>query len=197
MTKVKICGLTTQETVLAACTAGADLVGFVFAKSRRQVTPVEARILAQEVPKAVLKVGVFLNPSSEELRSICQQVPLDLLQIHGEVPQGVLPRPVIRAVNINETQLTLPSISEQEFLLLDAPVTEYGGGSGQTFDWQRALAIPLPKQQLFIAGGLNSENVRQAISCFDPFGVDVSSGVETNGYKDPAKIKAFIQQVKK
>lgn len=196
MTKVKICGLKDVAAVRAACDAGADLVGFVFAESRRQVTTFQARELVQEVPPEIAKVGVFLDPSIEELTDICRQVPLDLLQIHGRIPQAPLPHPVIHGVNVGKMQLDLPVLAATDFLLLDAPMAEYGGGSGVAFDWQRFSADSLPQKQLFIAGGLNLDNIQSAITHFKPYGVDVSSGVETNGHKDSAKIRAFIQQAK-
>ncbi len=192
MTKVKICGLSTPEAVATAVTSGADYVGFVFAPSKRQVTLAEAHNLAKSIPDSVQKVGVFVSPSLVELEEAILSVPLDLVQVHGEFADAMaakLSKPLIRAVPISGKPSQLSS--QADFLLFDAPVA----GSGATFDWQ-LLADKDISQPFFIAGGLSVENVAQAQAVFQPYGVDVSSGVETDGNKDLAKIKAFIERVK-
>ena len=150
MTKVKICGLSTPEAVATAVEAGADYIGFVFAKSKRQVSLEQAHGLAKGVTGQTKIVGVFVSPSLEELEEAISQVPLDIVQIHG---------------------------------------------SGQTFDWQ-LLADKQIEQDYFIAGGLTVDNVAEAKETFQPYALDVSSGVETDGHKDLDKIKAFIERVK-
>ena len=192
MTKVKICGLSTVEAVKTAVAAGADYIGFVFAESRRQVSLEQADQLAQQIPADVQKVGVFVSPSLAELEQAITQIGLNLVQLHGEVEEQVLSQisvPVIRAVQVKAG--TIPIQSQADYLLFDAPVA----GSGQTFDWEQLDSSAI-SQPFFIAGGLDVENVTQAIQTFHPYAVDVSSGVETDGVKDHEKIRRFIERVK-
>ena len=192
MTKVKICGLSTKEAVEVAVSAGADYIGFVFAPSKRQVTLEEAAELATLIPVNVKKVGVFVSPSREELLEAIEKVGLDLVQVHGQVADDLfedLPCVSIQAVQIDGDG-HVPN-SQADYLLFDAPVA----GSGRTFDWGQLDTTDL-SQSFFIAGGLNEDNVEEAIQHFTPFAVDVSSGVETDGQKDHEKIRRFIERVK-
>ena len=192
MTKVKICGLSTASAVETACQSGADYIGFVFAESHRRVSLEQAQKLAALVPATVQKVGVFVSPSLTELQEAISVANLDLVQIHGDFDEELLPqigRPVIRAYQVKGA---LKGFSQQaDYLLFDAPLA----GSGQTFDWQTFDKGQI-HQPFFIAGGLNAGNVREAIQHFVPYAVDVSSGVETDGQKDLEKIKEFIERVK-
>lgn len=192
MTKVKICGLKTEKALQTAVEAGADYIGFVFARSPRQVSLKKAIQLSELIPKTVQKVGVFVSPSLEELEQTISQVGLDLVQIHGDFDETILSEisvPVIRAVPIKTggEKVHFPV----DFLLFDAPIA----GSGHPFDWE-ILDSSMISQPFFIAGGLTVENVRQAIQTFQPYAVDVSSGVETDGQKDSEKIRRFIERVK-
>lgn len=192
MTKVKICGLSTQGAVEAAVSAGADYIGFVFAPSKRQVTVEQAAELAKFIPSHIQKVGVFVSPSRAELLEAVDKVGLDLVQVHGRVTDDLfedLPCASIQAVQIDGDG-HVPN-SQADYLLFDAPVA----GSGQTFDWGRLDTTEL-SQPFFIAGGLNEDNVVEAIQHFTPYAVDVSSGVETDGQKDHEKIRRFIERVK-
>lgn len=192
MTKVKICGLSTKEAVKTAVSVGADYIGFVFAPSKRQVTLEQAAELTKIIPTNVKKVGVFVSPSHEELLEAIEKVDLDLVQIHGQVADDLfddLPCGSIQAIQVDEGG-HVPS-SQADYLLFDAPVA----GSGQTFDWGRLDTTELA-QPFFIAGGLNEDNVVEAIQHFSPYAVDVSSGVETDGQKDHEKIRRFIERVK-
>ena len=192
MTKVKICGLSTKEAVGTAVSAGTDYIGFVFAPSKRQVTLEQATELAEIIPTNVKKVGVFVSPSREELLEAIDKVGLDLVQVHGQVANDFfedLPCAGIQAVQVDGDG-HVPS-SRADYLLFDAPVA----GSGQTFDWGQLDTTELA-QPFFIAGGLNEDNVEEAIQHFTPFAVDVSSGVETDGQKDHEKIRRFIERVK-
>ena len=192
MTKVKICGLSTKEAVEVAVSAGADYIGFVFAPSKRQVTLEQAAELATLIPVNVKKIGVFVSPSREELLEAIEKVGLDLVQIHGQVTDDLfvkLPCDNIQAVQV-DGEGHVPS-SQADYLLFDAPVA----GSGQTFDWGQLDTTEL-SQPFFIAGGLNEDNVEEAIQHFTPFAVDVSSGVEIEGQKDQEKIRRFIERVK-
>ena len=192
MTKVKICGLSTKEAVEVAVSAGADYIGFVFAPSKRQVTVEQAIELAKFIPSHIQKVGVFVSPSRADLLEAIEKVGLDLVQIHGQVTDDLfekLPCASIQAVQVDGDG-HVPN-SQADYLLFDAPVA----GSGQTFDWGRLDTTELA-QPFFIAGGLNDNNVEEAIQHFTPFAVDVSSGVESNGQKDHEKIRRFIERVK-
>ena len=192
MTKVKICGLSTPEAVATAVEAGADYIGFVFAKSKRQVSLEQARELAKGVTGQTKIVGVFVSPSLEELEKAIGQVPLDIVQIHGSFDEVLIPKisvPVIRAIQISDSDSQVKS--QADYLLFDAPIA----GSGQTFDWQ-LLADKQIEQDYFIAGGLTVDNVAEVKEIFHPYALDVSSGVETDGSKDLDKIKAFIERVK-
>ena len=192
MTKVKICGLSTKEAVETAVSAGADYIGFVFAPSKRQVTLEQAAELAKIIPTNVKKVGVFVSPSRSELLEVIEKVGLDLVQVHGRVADDLfddLPCASIQAVQV-DGEGHVPH-SQADYLLFDAPVA----GSGRTFDWGQLDTTDL-SQPFFIAGGLNEDNVEEAIQHFTPFAVDVSSGVESNGQKDHEKIRRFIERVK-
>ncbi|WP_445278720.1 phosphoribosylanthranilate isomerase [Streptococcus sp. KHUD_013] len=192
MTKVKICGLSTVEAVETAVLAGADYIGFVFAASKRQVSLEQAQELAKRVTGKTKIVGVFVSPSLEDLEQAIGQVPLDMVQIHGTFDEVLIPLisvPVIRAIQLSDQEAQVSS--QADYLLFDAPVA----GSGQTFDWG-LLKDQKIQQDFFIAGGLTVDNVRQARETFQPYAVDVSSGVETDGRKDIEKIKAFIEGAK-
>lgn len=192
MTKVKICGLSTVEAVKTAVLAGADYIGFVFAESKRQVSLEQAQELAKRVTGKTKIVGVFVSPSLEDLEQAIGQVPLDMVQIHGTFDEALIPLisvPVIRAIQLSDQEAQVSS--QADYLLFDAPVA----GSGQTFDWD-LLKDQKIQQDFFIAGGLTVDNVRQARETFQPYALDVSSGVETDGHKDIEKIKAFIEGAK-
>ena len=192
MTKVKICGLLTKEAVKTAVSAGADYIGFVFAPSKRQVTLEEAAELANLIPTNVKKVGVFVSPSRAQLLEAIEKVGLNLVQVHGQVADDLfedLPCASIQAVQVDGDGY-VPN-SQADYLLFDAPVA----GSGKTFDWGQLDTAELD-QPIFIAGGLNEDNVVKAIQHFTPYAVDVSSGVETDGQKDHEKIRRFIERVK-
>lgn len=192
MTKVKICGLSTVEAVETAVLAGADYIGFVFAESKRQVSLEQAQELAKRVTGKTKIVGVFVSPSLEDLEEAIGQVPLDMVQIHGTFDEVLIPLisvPVIRAIQLSDQEAQVSS--QADYLLFDAPVA----GSGQTFDWD-LLKDQKIQQDFFIAGGLTVDNVHQARETFQPYALDVSSGVETDGRKDIEKIKAFIEGAK-
>ena len=192
MTKVKICGLSTVEAVETAVLAGADYIGFVFAESKRQVSLEQAQELAKRVTGKTKIVGVFVSPSLEDLEQAISRVPLDMVQIHGAFDEALMPLisvPVIRAIQLSDQEAQVSS--QADYLLFDAPVA----GSGQTFDWD-LLKDQKIQQDFFIAGGLTVDNVHQARETFQPYALDVSSGVETDGRKDIEKIKAFIEGAK-
>lgn len=194
---VKICGLKTEKQVTAAVANGADFLGFVFAESRRQIKGFEVKKITQEVPENVKKVGVFVSPSIQQLEATIQVASLDLVQIHGVIPKEAISVPLIRALPVDNLWIsTVENENRGDYLLFDAPPKKYSGGNGATFNWEQFDSQKVKDKQLFIAGGLTIANVQAAIRRFQPYGVDVSSGVETNGEKDLKKIAAFIRKAK-
>lgn len=200
-TRLKICGLTRPEDVDAAVTNGADALGFVFyPPSPRAVSAEQAAMLIRRVPPFVETVGLFVNEDPTTVYRICEQVQLSLLQFHGdESPEYCrqFGRPFIKAARVRPELDLLEfarAFADARAILLDTFVEGFGG-SGKTFDWQLIPAdLPLP---IILSGGLNMENITEAIRQIQPLAVDVSSGVEASkGIKDHAKIAAFIQAVR-
>lgn len=200
-TRIKICGITRVCDLEATLDAGADAVGFVFyPPSPRCLSRDVAEDLAKRVPPFVTRVGLFVNPTADEVLDTLTQVPLDLLQFHGEETAAFceqFDRPYLKAARVR------PGLDLLEFahaypsaqaLLLDAWIEAYGGG-GQSFDWSLIPAtLPLP---VVLSGGLHAGNVGQAVDNLHPWAVDVSSGVEqAKGIKDAEKIAAFIAAVR-
>ena len=203
MTRTKICGITRVQDALAAAHSGADALGLVFyEKSPRHVTVPQAAQLAAEIPPFVTLVGLFVNPAAEYVREVLRQVPLDVLQFHGEeepVFCAQFGRPYLKAIRVRAGVDLLQCAARYrgaQGLLLDAYVEGTHGGTGASFDW--ALIphdLPLP---VILSGGLHPDNVAQAITQVRPYAVDVSSGVEANkGIKDASKVAAFINEVKR
>jgi len=199
--KIKICGLTRDEDVKAAVAAGADAIGFVFTASPRRISINTAIRLSSYVPKGVLRVGLFLDQDRSEIDQVINSVSLDVLQFHGSETEQecrVFGLPWLKAVAMENAESAKQAESEYPGamgLLLDSHATGKRGGSGKVFDW--SLSRPIAKP-IWLAGGLNSANVAQAIHVVRPFAVDVSSGVETApGIKDASRIRAFIEAVGK
>jgi phosphoribosylanthranilate isomerase len=198
---VKICGIQSVEAGLAAAEAGADMIGFVFADSSRQVTAEQAAQIGKKLPSHVKKVGVFVNEPIDSLINIVETAALDYIQLHGDetpVYLSSLNKPVMKAFSVSsEADLKLLTNYACDYYLLDSPAEAYRGGNGRPFDWSLASSESLPREKLFLAGGLHADNVQQAIREVSPAGVDVSSGVETDKQKDPLKIQQFIAAAKK
>ena len=203
MTRIKICGITRVEDALAAAHSGADALGLVFYdKSPRYVTPKQAAQLAAAIPPFVTLVGLFVNPSAEDVQEILKKVPLDVLQFHGEEEPkfcAQFNRPYLKAVRVKygvDLVQYAARYKDAQGLLLDAFVEGTHGGTGVSFDWTLIPQnLPLP---VVLSGGLDVNNVADAIKQVRPWAVDVSSGVEAaKGIKDAAKIAAFINEVKK
>lgn len=200
-TRVKICGISRSEDALAAAAAGADALGFVFyPASRRWLEPALAARIMATLPPFVTTVGLFLNAEAALVRDVLARVPLDLLQFHGtEEPAycASFGRPYIKAVPMGEGGDVVDygrRFDSAQALLLDSHRSGTSGGRGERFDWSRVPAMrPKP---IILAGGLDAASVGQAIRQLRPYGVDVSSGVETApGIKDAALIQAFIRNV--
>jgi phosphoribosylanthranilate isomerase len=193
---IKICGITGEEAALTAEQYGADLIGFVFAPSRRRVSVATAAKIAGRLQNAG-KVGVFVNQPLAEVREIVQVCGLDYVQLHGEETPDycrAVKLPVIKALRVSG-DFVPESLADYgaRWLLLDSFVPGQAGGTGVSLDWRKAAEwtgrVPT---ELFLAGGLTAENVGEAIRVLQPAGVDVSGGVETAGVKDPEKIRRFI-----
>ncbi|WP_199286609.1 phosphoribosylanthranilate isomerase [Paraliobacillus zengyii] len=197
----KICGITTIEAGLQAAAAGADFIGFVFAKSKRQVTKQQARLIAEKLPDNVKKVGVFVNEELATIQDVAKTVGLDYVQLHGDESAAFCKEvnyPVIKAFQIRDQADVEQLVGYQcAYFLLDSPAGKYRGGNGETFNWSLVKDIPAIEGKVLLAGGLHAGNVAEAIEEVNPTGIDVSSGVETNGAKDNEKIKAFIHEVKR
>ncbi len=203
-TRIKICGITREEDLDVAVAKGADALGFVFyGPSPRCVSPKRAAHLVARVPAFVKTVGLFVNESAATVAAVLNQVPLDLLQFHGdETPAycAAFCRPWIKAARVKpgfdllEYAAVFAGARGNTGLLLDAHVEGYGGG-GQSFDWSLIPpSLPLP---VILSGGLHPGNVGEAIRRVRPWAVDVSSGVEiAKGIKDMRKVTEFIAGVR-
>ncbi|MBN8202830.1 phosphoribosylanthranilate isomerase [Bacillus sp. NTK034] len=198
--KVKICGIRDISTALSAIESGADALGFVFAESKRKINPESAGEIIRELPREVLKVGVFVNETKEIIEEIVSVSGINVIQLHGdETPEfcSSFSLPVIKALSIGSPE-DLYQLDEYscEYVLLDSPKGKYRGGNGVSFDWSILNNKPKQNKKMILAGGLNPENVGDGIKAANPYMVDVSSGVETEGKKDPEKIKRFIDNAK-
>ena len=197
MTAIKICGLTRAEDAEAAVAFGACALGFVlWPGSPRHISAEAAGGMVRDLPPFVTTVGVFVNPSADDVRRAAD-AGLRVAQIHGPVPPGRLALPVLRAVHLSAaTANGLEPAVDDATVLLDAHDPVRHGGTGQTVDWTRARAIAATRR-VVLAGGLTAQNVCDAIRMVKPYAVDVASGVETEpGIKDPLKLRAFIDAVK-
>jgi phosphoribosylanthranilate isomerase len=201
-TRAKICGIRETEHALCAAEHGADAIGLVFhAPSPRAVTAAAAARICAALPPFVTTVGLFVNASPDRVRAILGEVPLDMLQFHGdETPAecGTYGRPWIRAVRVGPgTDLLKYAIEfdAARALLLDADIAGEFGGTGRSFDWS-AVPRPFPLP-VVLSGGLTPDNVGEAIAKVQPWAVDVSSGVEVSrGVKDCSRIEAFLRSVR-
>lgn len=196
---VKICGITDVATALAAAAAGAHALGFVFAPSRRRISPEAAREIIGHLPPNLARVGVFVNEDPGAVLEIATHCGLTAVQLSGDEPPSYsLDRdlPVIRTVRVGVNR-PMPDFSlyQAEAFLFDTYREGCYGGSGETFDLKLLKGISCPKP-VILAGGLNCGNVKEAVGLARPWAVDVSSGVETGGVKDIQKIKEFIALAK-
>lgn len=198
--KIKVCGLTRPQDVQAAVKAGVDAIGFVFTASPRRISIERAIELSAYATGGVLRVGLFLDQDRSEIEKVTAAVPLDILQFHGSESErecSAFKLPWLKAVAMEDANSIMRA--ERDFpgaagLLLDSHSKGKRGGSGQLFDW--SLARPVMKP-IWLAGGLNADNVKRAIRTVRPYAVDVSSGVESEpGIKDSSRISAFVEAVR-
>lgn len=204
MAKVKICGNTNFEDVKLAVSLGADYLGFIFAESKRKVMPEQAEALMAVVPDFKNFVGVFVNHPKKDVEKIAKSLNIHTLQFHGDetalycrhfIDQGFQ---VIKTFRIQDA-MSLKRIDEYNVtaFLFDTYHQETAGGTGKTFDWKLIENRPYVHEKLFLAGGLNPDNLADALRKVNPFAVDVASGVEKSpGKKDPEILKRFIQIAK-
>ncbi len=212
MTRTKICGITDSQQALAAAEAGADFLGLVFAESRRRIMPRQAADIIKAVRQLAnppLMVGVFVNTPAADINMVADGCGLDWVQLSGNESWEYcreIKRPIIKAVHIaaSSTVRDIADIIEKGYrliprdrlvCLLDTQFKGAYGGTGQTFNWKLAAELA-PRFPLMIAGGLTPDNVGQMLKEVHPWGVDVSSGVETDGRKDINKIREFVRAVR-
>ena len=197
MTKIKMCGLSRAEDIQAANAIKPDYIGFVFAEiSKRKVSALEASKLKSKLDPAVKAVGVFLDDKLDFVASMLNLGIVDVVQLHGsedeeyiEKVRKITNKPIIKAFIIrSEEDVKRAEKSTADYILLDG-----GKGEGRAFDWSLLKEI---KRPYFLAGGLNPDNVGDAVKALKPFAVDVSTGIETDGVKDREKMTAFANTVR-
>lgn len=202
MTKVKICGIRRAEDAIVALEAGADFLGLVFAPSRRRIDPLAARDLVAQIKETAPSkiVGVFVNSDPDEINRIAKICHLDYAQLSGSGTDdslGALDLPAIQVFHVGRDGIDAALAhrverSRAHLVMLDTAQKNSYGGTGKTFAWAGGTRIERP---FFLAGGLHPENAADAIRALAPWALDVSSGVETEGEKDPEKIRSFIARV--
>ncbi len=196
--KIKLCGLCSMEDIDCVNRLKPDFAGFVFAQgSRRQVTGERARAMRERLNPSVQSVGVFVDEEIGTVLSYAEEGIIDLIQLHGREDESYLAElrkqtkaPLIRAFRIaSKEDVKEAAVCSADYILLDS-----GAGTGQSFDWSFLKGVNRP---YFLAGGLTPDNVSEALIRLRPFGVDVSSGIEREGRKDPEKMKAFVEEARK
>lgn len=207
-TKIKICGLKRKKDIEIVNKYRPDYIGFVFAESKRKVIKEQAMELRKILNSDILAVGVFVNEDIDKIVDLVEDKVIDLIQLHGDEDKEYIIKlrealstkqidaKIIKAIRVesgDNVKEILMGNDLLDYILFDTYSSKEYGGTGQAFDWNILKDI---KQPFFLAGGLNSENVNDAIKTCNPYVVDVSSAVETDGYKDEEKIKEFITKIK-
>lgn len=199
MVKVKICGLRRPEDIEAANAAKPDYVGFIFVpETKRYVNPDLAASFRRDLAADIQTVGVFVNAPIEEIVAICQAGTIDLVQLHGEEDQayiahlkGQVDQNIIKSVAVGDELVVDPN--QADYLLFDS-LSPSRGGSGKIFDWKMVSAYQ--EKPFFLAGGLGVENIEEALKVVQPYAVDASSSLETDGVKDPVKMQEFVAKIR-
>ena len=196
MTLIKVCGICDAASAASAVEAGADLLGFHFCPSPRRVTAEEARAIVDSLDRRPQIVGVFIDQSPAEVAAIAERVGLDHVQLHGSEPSGYdAPRPPIKVLKVRDGAVP-DAEGWPDPVLLDSWTPDQRGGTGRAWDWDRARPL-LASRKVIVAGGLNPGNVGSLVERYRPYGVDVSSGVESRPrVKDPALLRAFVRAVR-
>lgn len=195
--KIKICGLFRDEDIDYVNQVQPDYVGFVFAKSRRQITKIKAQYFRRRLLLQIQAVGVFVDAPAEEIIACLTEGIIDIAQLHGRETEEdiryikkVTGKPVIKAVKVqSRSDVDAWLESEADYLLFDS-----GAGSGQSFSWELLLGV---KRKFFLAGGLSLENIEKAMQEVGAYALDLSSGAETDGIKDLAKMSKIVQTVRR
>jgi len=199
MVRIKICGISDSATAVAAAEAGADAIGLIFAPSRRRVTAAQAREIAAALPPFVTKVGVFVDEERGRIEESIAACGLGAVQLHGAEPPEFCAGfrvPVVKAIRVKDaSSLEQMTAYQVDAFLLDTFDASALGGTGRTFDWTLAIQAARTHRTI-LSGGMTPVNVVEALTRVVPYGVDVSSGVETDGRKDHAKIRDFIRRVR-
>lgn len=201
MIRIKICGLSRLKDIESVNAIVPDYIGFVFAKSRRQVNPDIAKILKGNLDPRIKSVGVFVNESIDHIVNLCSSKIIDIIQLHGDedpayikLLQGYVPNKIIKAIRVKDSEdITKANEFTCDYLLFDTFQDNQFGGSGKSFDWSLLSSINKP---YFLAGGIHSGNILIAQKQCNPYCIDVSSGVETDGYKDADKIKDIVAKIR-
>lgn len=198
MAKIKVCGIRRVEDIEYVNTLKPDYIGFIFAKSKRQITKQQAIELKNQLDKSIKTVGIFVNEDLETLKDIANSVELDIVQLHGDEDNKYINSlkqyNLWKAIRVkNEESLCEIQNLEVDGILLDTYSKQAYGGLGETFDWNIVNNLKTNKK-IILAGGLNVDNVEKGIKTISPDIIDVSSGVETDGYKDFEKMKNFIEK---
>jgi phosphoribosylanthranilate isomerase len=200
--RIKICGITRYEDAKAAASIGVDAVGFIFyPKSPRYIAPEDAAAIIAGLPPFISRVGVFVDETPERVVAIARTAGIDTLQLHGtESPEfcAMMPLPVIKGFSINAvTDLSKLDGYRTSGFLLDTWSPDQRGGTGKTFDWSIATEACRKSDRIILAGGLNPDNIREAVETVHPYGVDINSGVEIRpGEKNPHKMRELVQIVR-
>jgi phosphoribosylanthranilate isomerase len=203
MVLVKVCGITNTHDAVAAAEAGAGAVGFIFAASPRRIGVNEAREISSALPEDVLKIGVFVNAAPEEVSEIVREVGLDYAQLHGDEGPEVVAAVrdggvrVIKALRVRDAS-SLEDLTRYgaDLYLLDAYSEKARGGTGERFDWNLAKTL-IGRDNIVVSGGLNPDNVAEAITAFEPFGVDASSSLEDSpGEKNNERVRRYVSAAK-
>lgn len=200
MTKIKICGISRISDIEAVNRVIPDYIGFVFAKSKRMVTLAEAVILKKLLNPAIKSIGVFVNEDMGRIAQLCRLNIIDGVQLHGDEDEAYILAlktkisvPIIKAVRVRSRQDILEAESLPcDYLLLDSYKDKEYGGTGKAFDWSLIPEKSERKKPIFLAGGINRDNLANALESVGPYCIDISSGVETDGIKDPEKIKDTV-----
>jgi len=203
-TRVKFCGCTSWNDAVVAIETGADAIGMIFAPSPRRIAESAARHIAEKLPPFITPVGVFVNPTRDDIMRARDIFPDLVLQFSGEEAPSFLSSmdgKVIKALHVNPDAADADSLARvaneypRAIAMFDTSVAGLAGGTGVAFPW-RAVASIARLRPIVVAGGLTPENVAACVKAVRPFGVDVRSGIETDGHKDEKKMRAFVRAVR-